>query len=164
LRSAFDLGVRTVTPEDARTSGLGWVVEPEGLYETLVGLTSRYPDLPPVYITENGYGDDGVLEDSGRVDYLRDHLAATRDAMEAGADVRGYFCWSLMDNFEWARGYSARFGLVHVDYDTQVRTPKASFHWMRDFIADPVVAAPATTGPVDILVAGTPGGERPAGD
>ncbi|MEV4461248.1 family 1 glycosylhydrolase, partial [Microbispora sp. NPDC049633] len=96
-------------------------------------------------------------------------LTATRDAMEAGADVRGYFCWSLMDNFEWARGYSARFGIVHVDYDTQVRTPKASFHWMRDFIADPVVTAPvtarpATTGPVDILVAGTPKRERSVGD
>ncbi|MEV7804412.1 GH1 family beta-glucosidase [Microbispora sp. NPDC088329] len=168
-RSAFDLGARTVTPEHARTSGLGWVVEPEGLYETLVGLTSRYPDLPPVYITENGYGDDGALEDAGRVDYLRDHLAATHDAMTAGADVRGYFCWSLMDNFEWARGYSARFGLVHVDYATQERTPKASFHWMRDFIADPVVtapvtASPVTTEPVDILVAGTPRGDRPAGD
>ncbi|WP_327047252.1 GH1 family beta-glucosidase [Microbispora sp. NBC_01189] len=149
-RTAFDLGVRTVTPEDARTSGLGWVVEPEGLYETLVGLATRYPDLPPVYITENGYGDDGVLEDTGRVDYLRDHLAATHDAMTAGADVRGYFAWSLMDNFEWARGYSARFGLVHVDYETQERTPKSSFRWMREFIADPVLADPPAGEPLFI--------------
>ncbi|MBP2705585.1 beta-glucosidase [Microbispora sp. RL4-1S] len=133
-RSAFDIGVRGITPEHARTSGLGWTVEPEGLYDTLVGLAGRYPHLPPIYVTENGYGDDGVLEDTGRIDYLRDHVTATRDAISDGVDVRGYFCWSLMDNFEWARGYAARFGLVHVDYRTQVRTPKASFHWFREFI------------------------------
>jgi beta-glucosidase len=133
-RSAFDLGVRTVTPEHARTSGLGWVVEPEGLSQTLAGLAGRYRSLPPIYVTENGYGDDGVLDDTGRIDYLRDHIDATREAIASGVDVRGYFCWSLMDNFEWARGYAARFGLVHVDYRTQVRTPKASFHWLRDFI------------------------------
>ncbi|WP_055477707.1 GH1 family beta-glucosidase [Sphaerimonospora mesophila] len=134
LRSAFDLGTRTVTPPGARTSGLGWVVEPEGLHQTLTGLVRRYPELPPVYITENGYGDDGALEDTGRIDYLRDHLAAIRQAMAEGVDIRGYFCWSLIDNFEWARGYAARFGLVHVDYDTQARTPKASFRWLREFV------------------------------
>ncbi|MEU3166307.1 GH1 family beta-glucosidase [Streptosporangium sp. NPDC006930] len=134
LRSAFDLGVRGVTPDGARTSGLGWPVEPQGLHQTLLGLTRRYPALPPIFITENGYGDDGTLDDAGRVDFLRDHLAAIRAAMTDGVDVRGYFCWSLLDNFEWARGYAARFGLVHVDYETQARTEKASFHWLREFI------------------------------
>ncbi|WP_329427131.1 GH1 family beta-glucosidase [Streptosporangium sp. NBC_01495] len=134
LRSAFDLGVRSVTPDGAATSGLGWPMEPQGLHQTLLGLTRRYPALPPIFITENGYGDDGTLDDTGRVDFLRDHLAAIRAAMTDGVDVRGYFCWSLLDNFEWARGYAARFGLVHVDYETQARTEKASFHWLREFI------------------------------
>ncbi|MER5644865.1 GH1 family beta-glucosidase [Streptosporangium sp. NPDC002524] len=134
LRSAFDLGVRSVTPDGAATSGLGWPMEPQGLHQTLLGLTRRYPALPPILITENGYGDDGTLDDTGRVGFLRDHLAAVRAAMTDGVDVRGYFCWSLLDNFEWARGYAARFGLVHVDYETQARTEKASFHWLREFI------------------------------
>ncbi|MFC7388158.1 GH1 family beta-glucosidase [Sphaerisporangium rhizosphaerae] len=133
-RSAFDLGVSGVTPEGGRTNGLGWPVEPDGLYETLTGLAARYPALPPVLITENGYGGRDELDDQGRVDYLRDHLAAARRAIAAGVDVRGYFCWSLIDNFEWARGYAARFGLVHVDYQTQRRTPKASYRWLRDHI------------------------------
>ncbi|WP_433432699.1 GH1 family beta-glucosidase [Nonomuraea sp. CA-141351] len=134
LRSAFDLGVRSVIPDGAATSGLGWPMEPQGLHQTLLGLARRYPALPPIFITENGYGDDGTLDDTGRVDFLRDHLAAIRAAMTDGVDVRGYFCWSLLDNFEWARGYAARFGLVHVDYETQARTEKASFHWLREFI------------------------------
>ncbi|MCG5214107.1 GH1 family beta-glucosidase [Streptosporangium sp. KLBMP 9127] len=135
-RTACDLGARTVEPAAPRTSGLGWVVEPRGLYDTLSGLAARYPGLPPVYITENGYGDRGELDDQGRIAYLADHLAVTGDAIAAGVDVRGYFCWSLIDNFEWARGYDARFGLVHVDYRTQARTPKASYGWFRDYIAD----------------------------
>jgi beta-glucosidase len=136
LRSAFDIGVRTVAPGGPPVSGLGWRIEPRGLHDTLTGLATRYPGLPPVFITENGYGDAGELDDTGRVAYLRDHLAATAAAIGAGVDVRGYFCWSLLDNFEWARGYAARFGLVHVDYATQVRTPKASYHWYREAIAE----------------------------
>ncbi|GAA3159590.1 GH1 family beta-glucosidase [Planomonospora alba] len=136
LRSAFDIGVRTVAPDGPPVSGLGWRIEPRGLHDTLTGLAARYPDLPPVFITENGYGDDGALDDTGRVEYLRDHLAATAAAVDAGVDVRGYFCWSLLDNFEWARGYAARFGLVHVDYATQERTPKTSYHWYREVIAE----------------------------
>ncbi|GGK89733.1 beta-glucosidase [Sphaerisporangium melleum] len=135
-RSAFDLGVRSVPPEGGTVNGLGWPVEPDGLYQTLTGLAERYGEaLPPVYITENGYGGGDELDDQGRVAYLRDHLAATRRAIAGGVDVRGYFCWSLVDNFEWARGYAARFGLTHVDYATQKRTPKTSFHWLRDHIA-----------------------------
>ncbi|MBG0817999.1 GH1 family beta-glucosidase [Planomonospora sp. ID82291] len=135
LRSAFDIGVRTVAPDGPPVSGLGWRIEPRGLHDTLTGLAGRYPGLPPVFITENGYGDAGELDDTGRIAYLRDHLAAAAEAIGAGVDVRGYFCWSLLDNFEWARGYAARFGLVHVDYATQARTPKASYHWYRETIA-----------------------------
>ena len=91
-------------------------------------------------ITENGaaFDDrvdaDGRVRDRRRIDYLRDHIAAVRKAMAAGADVRGYFVWSLLDNYEWAYGYSKRFGIVHVDYDTQTRTWKDSAHWYRDHI------------------------------
>ncbi|GLV53117.1 beta-glucosidase [Thermobispora bispora] len=141
-RTAADIGARTVVPEGVRTSGLGWPVEPEGLHQTLTWLARRYPGLPPIYITENGYGDDGTLQDDGRIAYLRDHLAALADAIADGVDVRGWFCWSLLDNFEWARGYAARFGLVHVDYATQARTPKASFHWLRAFLREHAPAGP----------------------
>lgn len=120
----------------------GWPVVPEGLTELLVGLRDRYGDaLPPVYITENGAsyadgpGDDGQVHDVGRTRYLLDHLGAVLDAQSAGVDVRGYFHWSLLDNFEWSAGYAQRFGLVHVDYDTLVRTPKDSFDVYRRVIA-----------------------------
>jgi beta-glucosidase len=75
------------------------------------------------------------VHDTDRVDYLRDHLAAVTDAIRAGVDVRGYYVWSLLDNFEWARGYGQRFGLIRVDYATQRRIPKNSYHWYRDLIA-----------------------------
>jgi beta-glucosidase len=113
----------------------GWPVVPDGLREQLVILKERYPDLPPVMITENGcsYGtgpdEHGVVDDQPRIDYLDSHLRAVATAIEQGVDVRGYYCWSLMDNFEWTEGYTQRFGLVHVDYETQVRTPKRSFDW-----------------------------------
>ena len=110
---------------------MGWEVYPAGLRDVLIGMRGRYPALPPVYITENGMASDDVVKD-GRVDdaqrvrYLQRHLAALGQALRAGVDVRGYFAWSLLDNFEWTEGYAKRFGLVHVDYDTQVRTPKDS--------------------------------------
>ena len=110
--------------------------------QTLVTLHERYGEaLPPVYVAENGaaYEDavrpDGTVQDPERVSYLDDHLRAVRAAMDAGVDVRGYFCWSLLDNFEWAEGFSKRFGLVHVDFATLRRTPKASYDWFRDLVA-----------------------------
>jgi beta-glucosidase len=135
-RSAYQIGVQTVTPDGARRTGLGWPIEPAGLHATLTGLRSRYPDLPPIYITENGcaYPDEVGVDDLDRIAFIEAHLDATAKAIADGVDVRGYFHWSLLDNFEWARGYAPRFGLVHVDYETQVRTPKASFGWLRDRI------------------------------
>ena len=122
------------------TTDFGWPIVPEGLGEVIGQLRERYPDIPPIYVTENGasYGvgpdEHGEVDDQARIDYLASHLGAVADAITDGADVRGYYCWSLMDNFEWAEGYTQRFGLVHIDYDTQVRTPKRSFGWYADLI------------------------------
>ncbi|MFD9301989.1 GH1 family beta-glucosidase [Streptomyces sp. NPDC060048] len=119
-----------------------WPVVPDGLRELIATLRARYGDrLPPLYITENGcsYGDGpdpgtGRIEDARRIAYHEGHLRALHRAMAEGADVRGYFIWSILDNFEWAEGYRQRFGLVHVDYETLARTPKESYAWYRDLI------------------------------
>ncbi|GII62037.1 beta-glucosidase [Sphaerisporangium krabiense] len=120
------------------TTAFGWPVVPDGLRELLTGLKARYGDaLPPVYVTENGCsqpdipGPDGVIDDQDRIAFLDAHIQAVGAAMSEGVDVRGYYVWSLLDNFEWAEGYTQRFGLVHVDFPTQKRTPKASYHWLR---------------------------------
>jgi beta-glucosidase len=119
----------------------GWPVLPDAFREILVTLRDRYGDaLPPVYITENGCsyadgpGEDGRVRDERRIEFLDGYLRALRQAQDEGVDVRGYFQWSLLDNFEWAEGYSQRFGLVHVDYATQQRTPKDSFAWYREVV------------------------------
>jgi beta-glucosidase len=124
------------------TTDFGWPVVPDALREWLITLRARYrAALPPVYITESGcsYGmgpdETGVVDDQPRVDYLDAHLRAVAEAIRSGVDVRGYYTWSLLDNFEWAEGYTQRFGLVHVDYDTLVRTPKRSFDWYAAVIA-----------------------------
>jgi beta-glucosidase len=122
-------------------TAFGWPVVPAGLTELLILLRERYgAALPPVYITENGCSADdqvtaGSIGDRDRISYLDGHVRAVHQAMEAGVDVRGYFVWSLMDNFEWTEGFHQRFGLVHVDFTTQHRTPKASFAWYHDLIA-----------------------------
>ncbi|GAA2744053.1 GH1 family beta-glucosidase [Kitasatospora cinereorecta] len=127
--------------EDVPRTAFGWPVVPDGLRELLVGLRERYgAALPPVTITENGCSvddkpsADGTVDDRPRIDYLAGHLDAVAAAVAEGVDVRGYFTWSLIDNFEWAEGYHQRFGLVHVDFETQQRTPKASYAWYRDLI------------------------------
>ncbi|WP_296602163.1 family 1 glycosylhydrolase, partial [Nocardioides sp.] len=124
------------------TTDFGWPVVPDALREWLITLRARYrAALPPIYITESGCAynmgpdDQGVVDDQARIDYLDAHLRAVATACQRGVDVRGYYTWSLMDNFEWAEGLTQRFGLVHVDYDTQVRTPKRSFQWYADVIA-----------------------------
>lgn len=125
-----------VHARDLPRTAQDWEVEPDGLRRLLLRVHRDWtgPAGIPVYVTENGssYDDvvlpDGSIQDTERVAYLRDHLAAVHRAIEEGADVRGYFAWSLMDNLEWAYGYAKRFGIVHVDFETQVRTPKASAH------------------------------------
>ncbi|GLZ79730.1 beta-glucosidase [Actinorhabdospora filicis] len=119
---------------------MDWRVDATGLTDLLTRIAADYPGLP-LMITENGaaYADqsvvDGQVRDTDRIAYLDAHLRAAHTAIEAGVDLRGYFAWSLMDNFEWAFGYTRRFGLVHVDYATQRRTPKASADWYRAVIA-----------------------------
>lgn len=120
-------------PGRAEVTDMGWEVYPRGLSDLLRRLREEYR-TPPLYIAENGaaYPDevvDGKVDDAERVAYLERHLTALEDARDAGADVRGYFLWSLLDNFEWALGYEKRFGIVHVDFDTQARTPKRSAYW-----------------------------------
>jgi len=131
--------VRPILPAGPRTA-MNWPITPERLTELLVRLHRDYPGLPLV-ITENGaaFDDsadaDGNVADEDRTAYLAEHIAAVAAARERGADVRGYFAWSLLDNFEWAEGYAKRFGIVHVDYATQARTPKQSALWFRDMIS-----------------------------
>ncbi len=117
-----------------------WEVYPPGLADTLLSVRERYGDVP-LYVTENGAAfydpptaEGETLEDPLRVDYLRKHLRQARRAMEHGVDLRGYFVWSFLDNFEWNHGYSKRFGIVHVDYETQRRTPKSSARFYADVI------------------------------
>jgi beta-glucosidase len=139
VRAAEDGATPVVVhPTGAELTEMGWEVYPEGLYELLVGL--REWDTPPLYVTENGaaFPDrrmNGNVEDPARTAYLESHLDAISRAIAHGAPVHGYFVWSLLDNFEWARGFEKRFGIVYVDYETLERVPKASYRWYRDFIA-----------------------------
>jgi beta-glucosidase len=115
-------------------TAMGWEIDPSGLYDVLRRITADYGPVP-IYVTENGAafadapGADGGVADPRRVDFLDRHFRAARHAIDDGVDLRGYFVWSLLDNFEWAFGYSKRFGLVYVDYATQRRIPKSSAHW-----------------------------------
>ena len=117
-------------PADSEVTAMGWEVYPQALTELLLRFDQEF-DLPPIIITENGLASDdvnsnGIIDDKQRQRYFQSHFAAVDKAMVSGIDIHGYFVWSLMDNFEWAEGYEKRFGIVHVDYDTQVRTPKES--------------------------------------
>ena len=133
--------VQAVRQPGAVYTEIGWEVYPPGLTEALLWM-HRVSGGLPLYVTENGaaFADpptavDGVVDDPQRVDYLRSHLQAVHAAVAQGADVRGYYAWSLLDNFEWAHGYSKRFGLVHVDFATQCRTPKSSARFYAEVIA-----------------------------
>jgi beta-glucosidase len=126
-------------PEHAYTE-TGWEVHPQSLTRTLLWVTERYGRIP-LYVTENGaafydapHAIDGEVSDPLRVWYYREHLKAARDAIARGADLRGYYAWSLLDNYEWSLGYAKRFGIVHVNYETQKRTPKASALFYREVI------------------------------
>lgn len=133
--------VKSVRPaEEVERTAMGWEVHAQSLTDILVRLNNDY-HIPAIHITENGaaYDDpdivNGALDDPKREAYYAGHLAATEAAIAQGVPVQGYFAWSLMDNFEWAEGYAKRFGIVHVDFETQVRTPKRSALYYRDFIA-----------------------------
>jgi beta-glucosidase len=134
------LGVVDRRREDLARTSKGWAIDPAGLTELLLGLRADYGDIP-LFVTENGaafadYVDpEGHVKDPERVEFLRQHFAAAHAAIVQGVDLRGYSVWSLLDNYEWADGYSQRFGIVFVDYGTQQRIPKSSAYWMRDVIA-----------------------------
>lgn len=133
------LSAQVLAPAGVEITALGWEVAPHGMTELLARIQTDY-NPAAMYITENGscyddeQGPDGEIDDAGRRHYLQRHLVALKDAVAAGARVKGYFAWSLIDNFEWAEGYLRRFGLVHVDYATQQRRLKASGKWYRAFL------------------------------
>ncbi len=122
----------------AEYTAFDWEIYPPAIFESLMRFKNEWGD-PPVYVTENGMANEdqlvqGRVEDTKRIRYLASYLAQVRRAMDQGVKVRGYFLWSFMDNFEWAEGYTKRFGIVHVDFDTLERTPKASAAWYSDLI------------------------------
>jgi beta-glucosidase len=137
---AYPTVIRTAQADERPAhTDMGWPITPEGFTDLLVRLHTDYPNMPPIYITENGCAyDDPVIAgrcaDPRRIEYLDLHLRAVKDAIDEGVDIRGYYQWSLMDNFEWALGYDKRFGLVHIDFDTLERTPKDSAEWYREVI------------------------------
>ncbi len=132
-------------PADVPRSPIGWQLDPQAFRDTLLHLSKRYH--LPIYVTENGAGANekpdanGEVNDPERIAYLHSYIGALREAVSQGADVRGYFVWSLLDNFEWGAGYATRFGLVYVDYATQRRIPKASAHWYARLIHEHAMKA-----------------------
>ena len=128
--------VEVPAARDEPANMLGWRIDAERAAAVLRQASGFLPDLP-IHVTENGIplpdeiAPDGGVHDPARVAYLADHLAATLQARTEGVPVEGYYAWSLLDNFEWAHGYGPRFGIVHVDYETQERTPKDSYRWLQ---------------------------------
>src|SRR5262249_24504564 len=117
------------------TSQASWQeIYPDGLFDLLTRIKQDYGDIPLI-ITENGMPSPNAIEDQDRITFLRDHLTAAHRAIQAGVRLESYHLWSLLDNFEWAEGYSQRWGIVHVDYTTHERSPKASAGWYRTVIA-----------------------------
>lgn len=136
--SGGDVPEQEFKKDGLQYTAMGWRVEPQGMREVLRMLREDY-DNPPVYITENGAAlsdsvEQGAVRDSLRIEYIRDYFSEVVNAADAGSDLRGYFVWSLLDNFEWAEGFSKRFGLVHVDYSTLQRTIKDSGYWYAQLI------------------------------
>lgn len=115
---------------DLPKTQMGWEIYPDGLRRLLVRMARDYVGDLPIYVTENGmaWPEHPAHEDQTRIAYIASHIDAARQAIEAGVNLQGFFYWSLLDNFEWAFGYEKRFGLIHVDFDTQARTPKSSYH------------------------------------
>jgi beta-glucosidase len=134
-RLGFSFGDK---PPEIPITPIGWPIVPDAFRDTLLTVRKNYG--LPIYVMENGLGgydkpdESGAVVDNNRIAYLHAYIGAMNEAAAAGADIRGYFVWSLLDNFEWDFGYAVRFGLTYIDYPTQRRTPKASFHWYRDMI------------------------------
>jgi len=128
-------------PKNTPTTERGWEIYPNGLYDVLIRLRKDYGN-PVLYVTENGAAfednviKDGNVQDDDRIVFLRDHLMSAYRAIQDGVRLKGYSVWTIIDNFEWAEGYSERFGLVHTDYQTLKRTPKKSFYWYKQAIAN----------------------------
>ena len=150
--------VRFISRGGVPVTAMDWEIDAPGLTEVLRQVAAEYPSVP-LYVTENGaafhdeVGPDGTVNDVDRCSFFDAHLRACHDAIAAGVPLRGYFAWSLLDNFEWAWGYTRRFGLFYVDYRNQRRTPKASAHWYRSVIAERSLpaesVAPVSPAPVD---------------
>ncbi len=166
-REPLERARRVRQPRHPHTE-MDWEVYAPAFRDLLVWIRDEYGDVP-LYVTENGAATadppqpiGGIVADPLRQAYLHDHLRAVRQAIEAGVDVRGYFAWSLMDNYEWAQGYAKRFGIVHVDFETQVRTPKQSAAFYREVIESNggIIGADALIPTTDVLVS-TPGGSAP---
>jgi len=118
---------------------MGWEVYPQGLHDFLVRTARDYTGDLPLYVTENGMSNadavlNGAVDDAARIAYFNSHLAAVRESIAKGVPVKGYMAWSLLDNYEWALGYEKRFGMVHVDFETLERVPKASWHAFRGML------------------------------
>ena len=139
FRNVVAAGPSVLDVPNATRTAMGWEVYPEGLYKVLTRVAREYAP-PSLYVTENGaaFGDvrghDGSVRDVERTEFLASYIDAVERARRDGAPIDGYFVWSLLDNFEWAEGYSKRFGIVYVDFHTQERVPKDSFHWYKQRI------------------------------
>ena len=121
------------------TTDWDWLIYPQGLYDTLKHISATYPNLPVIYITENGLGHkdpepdaNGIVADPERIDFVDQHMEKVLQARDEGVDVQGYFIWSLQDQFSWANGYNKRYGLFYIDFETQKRYPKASAYWYKN--------------------------------
>ena len=113
-----------------------WLIHPESMFDMIIRIKQQYPNYKAIYITENGMGykddfEDGIIDDSPRIDFVKRHLYYLLKAVKEGANVQGYFIWSLMDMFSWTNGYNKRYGLFYIDYETQKRYPKASAYWYK---------------------------------
>jgi beta-glucosidase len=135
---------RTIASPEYECTDIGWEIYPEGMFHTLMRAGFEYRPLK-IYVTENGASfsqgpdDSGRIRDTRRIEFLREHLIAAKRAIELGVPVAGYFVWTLLDNFEWERGYTQRFGITWVDYESQQRIAKDSALWYKRVIAENAV-------------------------
>lgn len=135
---------RRVAPDYVPRTDWDWIIYPQGLYDQIMRVKKDYPNYKKIYITENGLGYkdefvDNTVYDDVRIDYVKQHLEVLSDAIADGANVKGYFIWSLMDVFSWSNGYEKRYGLFYVDFDTQERYPKKSAHWYKKLAETQVI-------------------------